>query len=743
MWTRANKAESLAAEAEALSPKRLMLLTGLFTAALAALFIGKALEERESRRTETALLLDRAVADCAVQANVAILTGEPVARLLAGCSPGGATALFHLAANGGALSSAGELKRSGFDIGEARALTLGSAGAAVIDGPKGKVRAVWRPLDNGEAILAAAPAADLHRRTPAALFYLTVLGAVALAVASLMAAFIRQSRSVAAAAGAVEALRQLGGALSAGRTGAWSYDAQNRVITLSQAILGPLGLGARDRAFSLREISALVHPQDLRTALAILTGEKGGLADGVVRFRSPTGDWSRAYFRTAADATRHNRAGVAIDLAGARTLAPSAALAEARLKDAIECIPEAFALWDSHGRIVAWNRRFALIAGIDPTALKAGLDADEVAARASAGGAAIARHFTPADAAAAPSVEVALPEDRWLMVSRRRTADGGVVCVGSNITDVKRRARAQRKRERDLKTLVGDLETSRRELSETMRNYEFEKRRAEDASRSKSEFLANMSHELRTPLNAIKGFSEVMQSELYGPLGDPKYKEYVSDILASGQHLLELIDDILDMSKIEAGRLSLDPKRVELEKTFDECVRLVAKRAADAGVVFKASVAHAPAIFADARAAKQVILNLLSNAIKFTPAGGEVTLTAEADLDCVTVIVADNGVGIAKDALARLGEPFELVEDHFAKSRKGSGLGLALSKSLMELQGGVLALASAPGQGTVACASFPRRKDARVRLPQFIRAEARILTGDDAAPARRYPAAAE
>lgn len=174
--------------------------------------------------------------------------------------------------------------------------------------------------------------------------------------------------------------------------------------------------------------------------------------------------------------------------------------------------------------------------------------------------------------------------------------------------------------------------------------------------------------------------------------------------------------------------MQLDLKRIDLERILQESARLVAKRAHDAGVRLTVSVGHAPAAFADARAAKQVTLNLLSNAIKFTPPGGEVTLTAEADLDGVTVIVADSGSGISREHLRRLGAPFELVEDHFSKSRRGSGLGLALSKSLMDAQGGILALASQPGRGTVACAAFPRRKDAKVRLPQFIRDEVHILT---------------
>ncbi|MFN3960455.1 MAG: histidine kinase dimerization/phospho-acceptor domain-containing protein, partial [Parvularculaceae bacterium] len=422
---------------------------------------------------------------------------------------------------------------------------------------------------------------------------------------------------------------------------------------------------------------------------------------------------------------------------------PAAALAELRLKDAIESIPDAFVLWDAHGRLAAWNRRFAAIFRIDGKALSPGMSAADVTKAARAGAETIAQWFAPDAPIDEQSVEIDVGGDRWLRVARRRTAEGGLVCVASNVTDMKRQARAQKKKERELEATVSDLEASRRSLSETMRNYELEKRRAEEASRSKSEFLANMSHELRTPLNAINGFSEIMQSELYGPLGDAKYREYVNDILSSGQHLLELIDDILDMSRIEAGKLTLEPRRIELERILDECVRLVAKRASDAGVRLTASVGHAPAIFADPRAVKQVALNLLSNAIKFTGQGGEVTLTAEADLDGVTIIVADNGAGISKENLARLGQPFELIEDHLGKSLKGAGLGLALSKSLMEMQGGLLAIASQRGRGTVACASFPRRRDARVRLPQFIRAEAHVLTATPQSSEQRRIEAAE
>jgi two-component system cell cycle sensor histidine kinase PleC len=718
-----------------------MALTGLLVTAVAVLFFGKIREESAARRTETALRVDRAASECAVALNVAVMTGEPARQALRACAPGGRGAAYHVSAEGDVLASAGSVKTADVESVDVQALPLETNGGAIAPLKSGRSYVAWSALDNGEFAVVAAPADDIYARTPVWLFYFLLLSALAVAIASLMAAFIRQTRAAALAAGAVQAIQQANAALAAARAGVWTFNAKDRTLSISKTFLEPAGLGARDRVFTMREVSALAHPDDLRAALAVVTGDPSGTDECAVRLRQPAGGWSRCYLRTAANTGRFVRSGLIFDLSGSRAESPGAAIAQARLKDAIESIPEAFILWDGQARLAAWNRRFASIFRIDPASLQAGMTSAEVAALAAARGELVQTYFAPDSEFEEQSLEVELPKDKWLRISRRRTAEGGLVCVASNATEIKRRLRAQKKKERELEATVSDLRSSRRELSDTMRKYELEKRRAEEASRSKSEFLANMSHELRTPLNAINGFSEIMQAELYGPLGDEKYREYVADILASGQHLLELIDDILDMSRIEAGKLALEPKRVELERLLDECVRLVAKRAQDAGVALSSSVAHAPAIFADPRAAKQVTLNLLSNAIKFTPAGGSVTITAEADLDGVAVIVADNGAGIESDQLKRLGAPFELVEDHFSKTRRGSGLGLALSKSLMELQGGILALASESGRGTVACACFPRRRDARVRLPQFIRAKAHVLTAPGLGEAPRIEAA--
>jgi cell cycle sensor histidine kinase DivJ len=231
---------------------------------------------------------------------------------------------------------------------------------------------------------------------------------------------------------------------------------------------------------------------------------------------------------------------------------------------------------------------------------------------------------------------------------------------------------------------------------------------AEGANRAKSKFLANMSHELRTPLNAIIGFSEVMSHEMFGPLGSPRYVEYSNLVHESGGHLLELINSILDMSKIEAGKFELSEEVFDLVDTANAAVRFVKMPAERAGVAIRLAIASdAKMIFADQRAVKQVLVNLLSNGVKFTPRGGTVTVTVLRDDAGIEIAVADTGVGIAPNDLKRLGQPFEQVEGEHSRTKEGTGLGLALVKAFAAMHGGEAYVESTLGEGTTV----------RVRLP--------------------------
>src|SRR5271170_1500477 len=216
-----------------------------------------------------------------------------------------------------------------------------------------------------------------------------------------------------------------------------------------------------------------------------------------------------------------------------------------------------------------------------------------------------------------------------------------------------------------------------------------------------------MSHELRTPLNAIIGFSEIMEAAMFGPLGAEKYTEYSRDIRESGEYLLDVINDILDMSKIEAGGIRLTPEVVALEPVLADCLRVVSTRAGEKHLQLNAEFDPDIHLNADRRALKQIGLNLLSNAVKFTPDGGAVTVRGRHRGGMVTIAIADNGIGIPKDALRKLGRPFEQVESQLTKRHQGSGLGLAIAKSLAELHGGTMRIRSALGVGTTVVVRLP------------------------------------
>jgi len=237
------------------------------------------------------------------------------------------------------------------------------------------------------------------------------------------------------------------------------------------------------------------------------------------------------------------------------------------------------------------------------------------------------------------------------------------------------------------------------------------KEEAEIANRTKTEFLANMSHELRTPLNSIIGFAEMLKNEVFGPVGDRKYAEYASDIAASGAHLLNVIGDLLDISKIEANRLDLSETRLEVYEIMAFCVRVVGERAADKGLALSIdSDPKLPGLVGDELRIKQILLNLLSNAIKFTPPSGQVTVRGFMQDGGIVLEVADTGIGISSEDLPKVLAPFQQVRPDFTIAGDGTGLGVHLSLRLAELHGGSLSIDSEVGAGTTVAVKFPSER---------------------------------
>jgi signal transduction histidine kinase len=265
----------------------------------------------------------------------------------------------------------------------------------------------------------------------------------------------------------------------------------------------------------------------------------------------------------------------------------------------------------------------------------------------------------------------------------------------------------------DVRGLSEQLLAEKQRLLRTVRELDDARLSADQANKAKSEFLANMSHELRTPLNAILGFSEIIKDELFGPVGMHQYVDYANDVHKSGQHLLDLINDVLDLSKIQAGRIELREETVDLSELVLDSISLTRERALKGGVslVFDAPVSG-PFVTADRRLLKQILLNLLSNAVKFTPQGGTVTATTFADTQGIGIAIRDTGIGMSQDDIVTALLPYGQIDSKVSRKHKGTGLGLPISQSLAALHGGELVIESEPARGTTITLMLPAGRTA-------------------------------
>jgi two-component system cell cycle sensor histidine kinase PleC len=517
-------------------------------------------------------------------------------------------------------------------------------------------------------------------------------------------------------------------ALNRGRCGLWDWDLSRGRIFWSQSMFTMLGLETRSDLLTFGEVNALVKSDDidLYEIADQLISSKIDHIDQTFRMQHTDGHWIWLRVRCelsqgAADAGLH-LIGIAVDITEQKSLAEKTVEADLRLRDAIETIPEAFVLWDADDRLVLCNSHFQRLHKLPDSAVTPGTSYETIIEVGSMPEVRTRLAETGALAPGARTFEAQLDDGSWLHISERRTKDGGYVSVGTDITRIKEHEQKLVDNDLRLRATVIDLKLSQAtleqqalELVDLAQKYSDEKNRAEEANQSKSKFLANMSHELRTPLNAIIGFSEIMGSGMFGTLGSEKYQEYCHDILNSGHYLLEVINDILDMSKIEAGRMKLDLETLDLSKTLAESLRVVSGRAHDKHLVLDAEIESDIPVVADRRAVKQILINLLSNAVKFTPDGGKVVVRSRVLHDRIVLMIADTGIGIAPQSLRRLGKPFEQVEGQLTKTYQGSGLGLAIAKSLTNLHGGSMRLRSKLGTGTVVCVALPRNGGQKIQ----------------------------
>ncbi|MGH6932667.1 MAG: hybrid sensor histidine kinase/response regulator [Dongiaceae bacterium] len=370
---------------------------------------------------------------------------------------------------------------------------------------------------------------------------------------------------------------------------------------------------------------------------------------------------------------------------------------EATLRGVIDTVPAMISATDAAGRYVFLNRFQAGVFGISQEA------ADERTAQELVDGAYGARSreldgkvFALGRTMAGFEEELVTPsgEKRILLTTKSPLCDreGGVVNVVTVSLDI----------------------TERKQAEEQLRDA---KEAAELANRTKTEFMANMSHELRTPLNAIIGFADIIRAELIGSIGSPRYREYARDIGDSARHLLSIINDILDVSKIEAGKLELHEEPIDLDSLIDDVFRLVHERAEQAEVSLrKVAERPVPGLLADPRKIKQILLNLLSNSIKFTPTGGTVGITLALGTDGgLTVTVEDTGIGIAPEHIPLATARFGQVDGSMTRRYSGTGLGLPLTIGLVELHQGTLSIGSTVGQGTKVTICFPPGRSAAAR----------------------------
>ena len=554
-----------------------------------------------------------------------------------------------------------------------------------------------------------------------------LLTSIAVVLIALGLAYLVQATRARAADSSCRTMRdRVDMVLSRGRCGLFDWDLTTGAVDWSMSMFEILGLTPKRQSHA--EVALLMHPSDggfEEMARALSTGAQATF-DTVFRMSNAVGQW--VWLRAKAEIVRGpggapHLVGIAIDVTETMALEERTATADMRLRDAIETISEAFVVWDAENRLVMCNSKFQRFHDLPPEAVAVGTPYAQVMERGTAPliqSQVVLGETLPFGAR---TFEARLADGRWLQINERRTKDGGYVSVGTDITALKRNEEQLIASETELRTSVAELhrshqtlETQKQRLVVLADQHLEQKAEAEKANRAKSDFLANMQHELFTPLNAILGFSEIMMIEAFGPHGAPQYSGYSRDIHSSGQYLRGVVADVLEMSRLDAGRVILEKQEFVVETAVAAAIDKIAGAAEAARVAITNEAAGETALVADRTAVEKILTIILNNAVKFTPADGRITLRTRAIQGALNIYVEDTGVGIAPEAIARLGRPFEQSDKTLKNGMRGSGLGLAIARSLVDLHGGKLTIRSQQGVGTVVHVHLPNRPQAQPRL---------------------------
>lgn len=550
---------------------------------------------------------------------------------------------------------------------------------------------------------------------------LACFGAVVFAFTAVFLDQRRRTRRVDAAASHLDTVADL--ALRNGRCGLWDWKFRHGHMFWSDSMHELLGR-APDGSKCCGRIEKRLHPED-RDLLKDLRVELGVSQTEVSRlFRMRHEDGTYRWLRLKAVAAGASRAkparmiGIVMDVTEERVAEVESRRADARLREGIDSLSEAFVLWDENNCLVMCNSRYQAFHDLPDSLVERGVPYATLMASARQPKVLIEIERGTLRQGER-SYEAQFEDGRWLLISERRTDDGGFASVGTDITARKQQEQRLIDNERQLRMTITDLAASREafrlqhaQMAQLAERYLEQKAEAISANRAKAEFLANMHHEIRTPLNHIIGFAEMIEAEVFGPAGSDKYVDYARDIRASGTNLMDMLTEILDMAQIEAGRVALQRADVALGSLLEGAAQAVRPDASAKGISIEIDPTSAEAagqrlIHVDANAISQALAYLLRNSVRLSNRDGEISVRARLTSDHVNIFVADGAARLSARELGAMDKPFGHIDHMLEDGCKGAGLGVSIARALVELHGGSLKMRATPGHGTLVMIRLP------------------------------------